>query len=121
MPVTIDKFRVEQKKMCNRTGGRNGVYGCSCCRMTGNLNRFKKESRALAKIRLNQSTRDEINQALMEMPAEKLDLEHVLYGEQYEYNPSDYDSPGDYYPDPFNPMSDLSYDDVYSYDFDEDY
>ena len=59
--MTRDSFRREQKKMC-LSGAPNhvGIYGCPCCRMTANLNSFKKESRKLAKVRSNREALKDI-------------------------------------------------------------
>ena len=56
--MTKDLFRQQQKVQCVvRRGntGKNGVYGCSCCRRIGNLNHFKKHARKVAKGRLRNS------------------------------------------------------------------
>lgn len=130
MSVTKDKFRVEQKKQCYRTGGRNGVYGCHCCRTVSNLNHFKKHSRNVAKTRFNRSTRDEIREALVEIPIEQAELAAIEYGPgpsgDAQYDLHDFafdDSPGDYPADDFDYGDDYddSYDEFSSYAYGDDH
>lgn len=65
--MTKDGFRIEQKKQCPTiiTPNSMGVYGCPCCRYFG-LNRFKKETRKLAKVRFRRNTKQEIEIQLKE-------------------------------------------------------
>ena len=58
----MDEFRKFQKKEC-KDGSRKKAdkYGCSCCRKISNLNEHKKVSRRLARVRLNQKDKKELD------------------------------------------------------------
>jgi hypothetical protein len=59
--MTRDDFRKFQKRYC-RSGAPNkvGIYGCSCCRVIGNLADFKRWARKQAKVLFRRETRVEI-------------------------------------------------------------
>lgn len=57
----MDAFRVYQKRECHNGGKGHQKYGCSCCRMIGDLNLFKKVTRKLARSRLKQQDREDRN------------------------------------------------------------
>lgn len=60
----MDDFRKLQKAQCLNAGNPHGVntYGCPCCRCIGNLPKFKKLSRKLAKHRLRQQDKKAVLQ-----------------------------------------------------------
>lgn len=58
----MDEFRKLQKKECkDGSRGKAGKYGCQCCRKIGDLNKHKKVSRRLARVRLNQKDKKELD------------------------------------------------------------
>jgi hypothetical protein len=58
--MSKDEFRCEQKAMCPSFSSGCTTYGCECCRVISNLNRFKKVSRRLAKVRFRRHTQEMI-------------------------------------------------------------
>ena len=58
----MDEFRKLQKQECANGGKIEQTYGCSCCRKIKNLSIFKKWSRKLAKTRLKQKDRTELDE-----------------------------------------------------------
>jgi hypothetical protein len=59
----MDDFRKEQKKDClDGTKNKRGKYGCPCCREIRNLNRHKKFSRHMARVRLKEKDKKDLRE-----------------------------------------------------------
>lgn len=58
----MDEFREIQKAQCaDGSKNKRGKYGCSCCRKERDLNTHKKVSRRLARVRLKEKDKRELD------------------------------------------------------------
>jgi len=59
----MDDFRKEQKKKCfDGSKNKRSKYGCPCCREIRNLNKHKKFSRNMARVRLKEKDKKDLRE-----------------------------------------------------------